>query len=290
MLGSMIFSFACNADEFDGVKLEMLIGLIPEQNIFIQMEKYMPLAEYLSNRLGKEIKLTILSKYGDVIDRFYSRGMDGAFLGELTAVIAYEKLGVRPIATMINLDDSDRVRGHIIARRDSGIHSINDMKGRVAAFVDKASVTGYLFPLAYLKKNGIDDPENFFSEIFFTGSNDASVFAVLDGRADIGCVNNRVLRDIIANDAMIGKELAIIATSDEMPNTTLCVNRNLAPDDQKAIRKILVDIENDEKGKEVMKVFGARGFREATIKDFAPVYALLKEIRINVKRYNYVIK
>ncbi|HWR58952.1 MAG TPA: hypothetical protein VN328_08710, partial [Thermodesulfovibrionales bacterium] len=49
---------------------EILIGLIPEENIFSQMDRHRPLAAYVTEKLGVKVKLTILSRYGDVIDRF----------------------------------------------------------------------------------------------------------------------------------------------------------------------------------------------------------------------------
>jgi hypothetical protein len=68
-----------------------LIGLIPEENIFKQMDRHRPLAAYLSSRLGMNVRLTILSRYGDIIDRFETRNMDGAFFSALTGVLAVEK-------------------------------------------------------------------------------------------------------------------------------------------------------------------------------------------------------
>jgi len=57
----------------------LLIGLIPEQNIFKQMERYEPLMEYPARKTGTKMKLKILPRYGNIVDNFKSSGMDGAF-------------------------------------------------------------------------------------------------------------------------------------------------------------------------------------------------------------------
>jgi ABC-type phosphate/phosphonate transport system substrate-binding protein len=57
---------------------EFIIGLIPEENIFKQVKRHRPLAEYLTEKLGIKVKFTILSRYPDIIDRFVTRRMDGA--------------------------------------------------------------------------------------------------------------------------------------------------------------------------------------------------------------------
>ena len=69
----------------------------------------------------------------------------------------------------------------IIARKDSGIKDINDLKGKDFAFVDPSSTSGHLFPKAGLIKLGID-PENFFGRVLFTGSHDANALAVANER------------------------------------------------------------------------------------------------------------
>jgi ABC-type phosphate/phosphonate transport system substrate-binding protein len=44
----------------------LLIGLIPEQNIFKQMERYEPLANYLAGKIGIHVKLKVLTRYGNI--------------------------------------------------------------------------------------------------------------------------------------------------------------------------------------------------------------------------------
>jgi phosphonate transport system substrate-binding protein len=58
---------------------KILIGLIPEMNVFKQMERFRPLAQFLSKETGVTVKLTILSRYGNIIERFTNEKMDGAF-------------------------------------------------------------------------------------------------------------------------------------------------------------------------------------------------------------------
>ena len=58
-----------------------MIGLIPEQNIFKQLERYQPLADYLSKKIGASIELKVLTRYGNIIDNFVSLGLDAAFFG-----------------------------------------------------------------------------------------------------------------------------------------------------------------------------------------------------------------
>jgi phosphonate transport system substrate-binding protein len=263
---------------------ELLIGLIPEENIFKQMDRYRPLATYLSEKLGIKVRLTILSKYGDVIDRFASRGMDGAFFEAFTASLAMVKLNLEPIVRPINLDGTSTIKNYIFVRKDSEIRSVKDMKDKIVAFVDRAA-TGYVFAVAFFKENGIRDIDSYFREYYFTGSHDSAVYAVLDNRADIGSAGSRIYQRIIDKDPVVKDELHIITTSKELPDTTLCVRHDLYPELKLKIKEVLLNMDKDPEGAEVLKKFGALRFIGADKADFRPVFDLAKKAGIDIKRY-----
>ncbi len=118
---------------------ELIIGLIPEMNVFKQMERFNPLAEYLTEQIGVKITFSILSRYGNIIDSFTTESMDGAFFGSFTGALAIEKLGVVPLARPVNLDGESTYHAHIYTRKDSGIRTVADMRGKRFAFVEKAT-------------------------------------------------------------------------------------------------------------------------------------------------------
>lgn len=266
---------------------EMLIGLIPEENIFKQMDRYRPLAAYLSDKLGIKIKITVLSRYGDIVDRFVLRKLDGAFFGVFTGVLAMEKLSVEPVARLVNLDGTSTVKSYIIVRKDSGIQNTKDMKGKRIVFVDKATVTGYIYGLAFLRQNGINDLDRYFREYYFTGSHDSAILSVLDNRADIGVVKSKVYKKMIEKDPVIKNELAIIAESGAFPDTTLCLRKDLPAETKSMINKILLNMEKDAEGREVLRKLEANKFIDAGKKDFLPFFELADKAGINIKNYRY---
>ncbi|RMG05236.1 MAG: phosphate/phosphite/phosphonate ABC transporter substrate-binding protein [Nitrospirae bacterium] len=271
----------------DDSKRTILIGLIPERNIFRQMDMYRPLAEYLSKKTGINVRFTILSKYGDVIDRFEQRSMDGAFFGDLTGVLAMELLGVKPLVRPVGPGGRWRSRGVIVVRKDSGIRSVSQLKQRVFAFVDRASVTGYLFAVYYLKEAGVGDIDSYFSEYYFTGSHDAALYAVLDGRADAASLREDILKDAVSKDPSIGDEIQVIARSDEMPVSTLCVRNDLPEEIRGLLRESLLNMSDDEKGKEVLMGMSISRFSPAKKEDFEVVYKLLRNVGLDARSYDY---
>jgi phosphonate transport system substrate-binding protein len=266
---------------------ELLIGLIPEQNIFRQRERYNLLRKYLSGRLGIAVNFTSLSRYGNIVDRFTAEKMDGAFFGSFTYGLAHWQLGVEPLVRPVNLDGTSTYHGYIFARKDSGIRRSADIKGKRFAFVEHATTAGYLFPLAYFKASGVSDPEKFLGQSFFAGSHDAAILAVLNREADVGAAKNTIYDQLAGENPRIEQELIILATSGVVPQNCLAVRKDLDPELKKELVHVLVDMERDPEGAEVLRKFGARGFVETSDRDYAYLYTLAAQVGIDLKTYNY---
>jgi phosphonate transport system substrate-binding protein len=249
---------------------EILIGLIPEENIFNQMARHRPLAAYLSKKIGTKVRFTILSRFG-----------------VFTSVLAMDKIDAEPIARTVNLNGSASVQSYVFVRKDSGISGVQDMKGKRIAFVDRATVTGYLFALSYLREKGVGEPEAYFRDVSFTGSHGSTIYSVLDGRADIGTAKSKIFEMLVAKDHTIKEELAIIAKSREFPENTLFLRKDFSPTVRAQIKAALLGMNSDPEGKEVLKKLEAQMFLEAKKDDFLPFYEVARKAGINVKTYRY---
>jgi phosphonate transport system substrate-binding protein len=255
----------------------LLLGIEPEHNIFEQMERYRALAAYLSDQLGVRVELTITSRYGEVIKRIRDRQLDGAFLSPFTATLGIRQLGLEPVVSPVNLNGESTSRGYIVVRADSGIHSVDEMRGKSMVYVDPATMEGYLYPLAYLRGQGVSDLEGFFSRYSFAGSHASVIFAVLDGRADIGAAKDTVFNKMTRQDPSIGQELQIIAQSPQEPEVTLCLRKELASDLRKNIGAALLHMETTSRGRKVLKQFEALRFIESKPSDFARIEQMAQE-------------
>ncbi len=268
-------------------KPRVLIGLIPELNIFKQKARFLPLGKYLTRKIGVPVEFTILSRYGNIIESFQSERMDGAFFGSFTGALAIEKLGVIPLARPVNLDGSSTYHGHLFVRADSGIKTIKQLRGKRMAFVDRATTAGYVFPLAELRKAGIKSPDGFFGEYYFTGSHDAAIAAVLEGKADVGAAKHSVYDRMRRENPAVDGELSVIADSPPVPSNGLCVRRDLDLVLQASLKQALLDLEKDPAGAAVLAEFGALRFIETTAEDYLPVIDMAREAGIDLKQYDY---
>lgn len=256
---------------------ELLLGIEPEHNIFDQMERYRYLAAYLSEQLGVKVKLTIMSRYGEVIKRFKAMRLDGAFLTPYTAHLGIKELNLEPVANPVNLNGESTSQGLIFVRQDSGIRDVNDMRDKSIVFVDPATMEGYLFPLAFFHQHGVTDTNMFFSRFYFSGSHASTIFAVLDGRADIGSAKNTVFNKLIQADPSIGQELHVLIRSPKVPEVTLCVRKEVSERLREKLSAILLNMDRTAEGKKVLARFEALRFIESNTSDFDIIEQMAQE-------------
>lgn len=288
LIFSLLFlhSFAFSASSTERKDI-IVIGLIPEMDVFKQKKRFQPLADYLSDGLNTKVKLSMLSRYGNIVERLQEKKLDAAFLGSFTGALAISQLNLEPIARPINMDGTSSYYGHIFTRNDSQIKSVADMKGKTFAFVERATTAGYIFPLAFLKKNMVTDLDSFFSDYYFAGSHDATINAVLSGQADIGAAKNTIYERLQKHNPDIDKNLTIIANSPRVPSNGLCVKKEMIQAQKDRIRVLLLGLNESTKGEQVLKKLGAQRFVKTTREDYQPVFDMAAAAGIDINNYQY---
>ena len=159
------------------------------------------------------------------------------------------------------------------------------MKGKKMAFVEKATTAGYIFPIAYLRRNGVTDIDHFFSVYFFTGSHDAAVKAVLNRHADIGAAKDSIYDRVRREEPRVERELMVIADSPSLPSNGLCVRKDLDPELRNRLRDALLGLDKDPAGRKVLEQFGALRFIETFARDYRPVLEMAKQAGIDMRNY-----
>jgi phosphonate transport system substrate-binding protein len=267
---------------------KLLIGLIPEQNLFRQMERYEPLGEYLSRKTGTKITFKILPRYGNIIDNFKSSKMDGAFFGSFTYVLAHAKVGVEVLARPVATDNTSTYHGMIFVRKDSGIRTARGMRGKRFAFVDKATTAGYLLPLEYFHHHGISDYDRFLKESYFTGTHEDAIYDVLNRKADIGAAKNTVFQRLASVDPRIRQELVVLERSPDVPENALALRNDIDVSVRNLLKESLLSMHLDPGGRKVLERFGALKFIETTNKEYGVVLKYAEVIHLNLATYEYM--
>ena len=208
-------------------------------------------AHLLEVATGYRFESFVATSYAGVIEAMGAGRADIGWLNSFSYVIAHQKYGVevRLVTVRFGLP---YYRAEIIAQSASGINSLADLKGKRFAFVDPASTSGYLFPLAGLKKAGYD-PAKFFGQTVFAGSHNNVVLAVYQGRADAGAVFEDARASVQKTLPDVMQKLKVIWKSDPIPNDTVSFRKDLPADVKDRVSTALLRFSQDPVGLEALK-------------------------------------
>ena len=228
---------------------ELKFGFTPVLSEPEMRAEFEPLMTYLSDAIGQKVTLYIAKDYGDLRTQMENGSVDIGSFSPFAYVDAVQGGKIRIIAQSI-IEGSATYRGIIIARRDSGLKSIADLKGKRFAFVDPKSASGYVYPRAMLIEKGIN-PESYFQESIFAGSHDKVIAAVLGGRVDAGAIYDGAL-GVARRSGVSTENLLTLASSDPIPHDAIAVRIGLDAELTKRIQLALINLDKSDAGRRVI--------------------------------------
>lgn len=211
------------------------MAVIPGAEALEEIERYEPITEYLGKQIGKDIELVVCTDYTTVITALKVGDCDIARVGPFSYLLAVEEAQAEIIVRGIKSSTGkDAYYGLIITLSDSGIKTLEDIKGRTFAFTDVASTSGYLIPQAMFKSAGIDPEKDF--DASFAGSHAAVIEAVKNGHVDAGATCDNRIEDALEAGVISEDEIFIVATSDPIPTSPTVVRSGMDPVLKQAIQ------------------------------------------------------
>ncbi len=161
---------------------EFNIGILGGENAQDRLTNQECFRAKIEEALGVPVKLFAPADYDGVIQGLLGGTLDYAWLGASAYAKIYltDPAAVELKLTKQNIDDSTGYYSIGFARADSGITSMDDAKGKVFAFADPNSTSGYLVPGAeLLAKYG--KLEEYFSEVKMSGGHEQTIVGVANG-------------------------------------------------------------------------------------------------------------
>lgn len=148
---------------------ELSFGVSSAENERDAVARFEPFAGYLTRKLGVPVHVLWSSDYAAVIQALKSNRIQFARIGAANYALGRKVMGdrIEPVGTDQAEDGSTGYYSVVVVRADSPYHSLADLRGKILAWADPNSGSGYAVPLYYMKKQGID-PATFFSNTPFS--------------------------------------------------------------------------------------------------------------------------
>ncbi len=169
---------------------EFRIGILGGENAQDRMNNNECLRAKTEELLGVETKLFAPADYNGVIQGLLGGTIDMAWLGAsgYAKTFLSDPEAVEPILVKVNNDGGYGYYSIGFARKDSGITSLEDMKGKVFGFGDPNSTSGFLIPSIEIPQvtGATMTSGDYFGEVKFSGGHEQTIVGVYNGDFDGG--------------------------------------------------------------------------------------------------------
>ncbi|KAF0393189.1 phosphate/phosphite/phosphonate ABC transporter substrate-binding protein [Pediococcus pentosaceus] len=258
---------------------ELTVQFVPSSNATTIEAKAKPLEGLLKKELGIPVKVSVSTDYNTIVEAMGSKKVDVGFLPPDAYVLAHKQNGAKVILqaqrnNMLGADDHygnkkvDFYRSQIIVRKDSGIKSIKDLKGKKIAVQDTTSTAGWIYPAVEMYKKGVNINKSGIKTVQVKG-HDQGVLSVYNKNTDAAFVFKGA-RNLVKGDAPdVNEKLVSIYQTKKIPNDTISVRGDMSPKWQKKVAKAFKAIAKTKKGHKIIStVYSHEGYTDSKDSNF----------------------
>ena len=214
------------------------VTTIPEEAATEQIRKFTPLASYLEKALNVKVEFTPVSDYPAAVEALVNKKVDLVWFGGFTHVQANLRSGGK-IVPLAQREEDTKFQSVFIAKTDSGIKSLADMKGKQVSFGSQSSTSGHLMPRSFLLEAKID-PEKDFKRIAYSGAHDATIASVVSGKVDAAALDITVWKKFVTENKVDTKAVDVFYTTPGYFNYNWSVHADMPKAQQDKVKAALL--------------------------------------------------
>jgi phosphonate transport system substrate-binding protein len=214
------------------------VTTIPEEAATEQIRKFTPLATYLEKQLGMQVQFTPVTDYPAAVESLVNKKVDLVWFGGFTYVQAKLRSGGK-VVPLAQREEDTKFQSVFIAKTDSGIKTLNDMKGKQVSFGSQSSTSGHAMPRGVLVQAGIN-PEKDFKRIAYSGAHDATIASVVSGKVDAAALDITVWKKFVTENKVDTKDVNVFFTTPTYFNYNWSVHADMPVALQEKIKAALL--------------------------------------------------
>ena len=288
--------FGSNTARADKEKLELTFAVIQTEDMSVLAGRWEPILKYLDEKADIKVSFYATTSYSAVIEAMLSGFVQIAQLGPKAYLIANDKSkgAIQPIVaaarvpTAFDPTPCACYYGTLITRADSGLDSIDKLKGKVLALVDPGSTSGNALPRGLFtgEKLGGKDLEDHFGRIFYSGHHVASVLAVKKGQADAAFVSESMIARAMDREKVLKQDFNYLWRSPKIAIDSICVDTTKVPKDViEKIQSAYLAMHEDPEGQKILAAAKYSRFDPSQDSTYDPLRKIL-EAKARMKKSN----
>lgn len=241
----------------------LTVGIFPRRNAVLTNQLFTPLSDYLSATLNRPVKLVTAKDFASFWEGVEAQRYDLVHYNQYHYIQSTDKYTV--IASNQEWG-SGEIAGVLYVRRDSGIDTIAELRGKDIIFGGgEDAMMSYIVPRYLLQQGGLKEGDY---RVHFASNPPNAVLAVYfqqvtaGGAGDVA-INLPKVKNIIGDD-----EMKYLAVSEKIKHLPWAVRSDMPKLLQQQIQQLLVNLGENDSGRAVLKAARLSGMSQAVDRDY----------------------
>ena len=253
----------------------LIFAYTPVEDPAVYAEVWGEFLDHMSEVTGKTVQFFPVQSNAAQIEAMRAGRLHIAGFNTGSNPLAVACAGYRPFTMMAGEDGSYGYEMEIITYPDSGIESVEDIKGGKLAFTSETSNSGFKAPSAILMADYQMAAGDDFEPVF-SGKHDNSILGVANKDYPAAAVANSVLNRMLSRDVVKAEQITSIYKSETFPTTSYGVAHNLNADLQMKIQEAFETFEWE--GTALQEEFSKSGEAKFVPITFKDEWAVIRKI------------
>lgn len=257
---------------------EYLFSVHPLHNPTRLYEVFGPLMDYLSAQVpNAHFRLEAARNYAAYDERLYAGGPDFSLPNPYEAVRALDH-GYVIFGKVA--DDAD-FHGIILTRRDSGIRTVSDLKGKAVSYPAPTALAATMLPQHYLQTHGLDVMHDV--ETRYVGSQESSIMNVYLGDVAAGATWPPPWRALLKERPELADSLEVKWETESLPNIALVAREDVPEDVLRQVAQLMFTLHENPEGRAILERMELPRFEPADSATYEPVREFIRRFEAEVR-------
>ncbi len=261
--------------------LGLKLAFIPQENPEKLLGDINVITGWLSEQMGVPVTGFVTFDHAAAVEALRNGDADISFMGALPFVLAEDQIGAVPLLSEVYRGQPS-YSGRVFVRRDSGIETLANLRGRDIAFSDPVSESGYIYPLDLFVRAGLfsgtGDADSFFGQKFFAGGYQQAMQAMANGLVDAAGASQYADLYLTPDQQA---EVKVLAESEQIPSHAIIARPDLDTGLQAKFIETMLRLNDSENRYLLAYLYGPDGYLPAD----PSVY---EGVRETARRYGFL--
>ena len=207
---------------------------------------YINLIKIVNKLTGFEIKFIKVTDYNAAVEAMRADRVQIAWYGGKTYIKASEIANAEAFAAGVRPGEKDAgYYTYFVTKKNSNINQLSDLRGKNLSLNSIGSTSGDLIPQVELSKVDLSiKNKQDFKNVFYAGSHDACLLAVLNNKADVCGMSSRNYEARLADKTFKEEDVKIIHKSPKVPPPPLAYSKKISVEDRNKIKAAVLEAHN----------------------------------------------